>query len=476
MCAEEAYREGVAKADMKSFDDAIQCFDRCIGLAVDDVAMQAHAYLQCALAYEKLSMPDKAIRKLQMVLQVDPSPAMREQYFDHINRFTLLRQSLSQGPSSSAEPAVDAQEYHLLIGNPGVGKSFLINNMAGKPITESSMSMDGAGVTKWLHWFQNGKVVYVDTPGLDDARSTKEAAIAIEAALRMGTLPYKVFFVLTTEAGRIRATDKALIQTVLDAAPQLDKYGVIVNKVLPVQYQALMANQQVNGEEGVREKFTSLLTESLTVKPLSVLFLPEVPSLIASANAIMPDLVDPIRQDIDTAPAVTITSNRVGALELSDETLQKMKEQLEEMEEVECTDCGTQVQRRHLEQHMKKGLKCEWCHRMMPCKNWRKHSDECSHNPLNFKECVHCKMFTASEEMVKTHVATCIKNPNNWDECEYCHLKFAFPAKHLKECPKAPVQCRHCGHNIERGKLAGHEGACDEQVVGCHQCTWPVKK
>jgi len=42
---------------------------------------------------------------------------------------------------------------------------------------------------------------------------------------------YKIFFVITEEAGRIRPADSATIQLILEAAPPIVEYNIIVNKV-----------------------------------------------------------------------------------------------------------------------------------------------------------------------------------------------------------------------------------------------------
>eukprot|EP00972_Heterocapsa_arctica_P004459 662494-Heterocapsa_arctica.AAC.1 len=71
----------------------------------------------------------------------------------------------------------------------------------------------------------------MDTPGLDDVKLREMAAKEISKALKRDG-DFKVFFVITLEAGRVRPSDKVTIKLVLDAAPDIGcKYGIIVNKM-----------------------------------------------------------------------------------------------------------------------------------------------------------------------------------------------------------------------------------------------------
>merc|ERR1719414_2449557 len=71
----------------------------------------------------------------------------------------------------------------------------------------------------------------MDTPGLEDTKIRKKAAAEISAALKQNG-KYRIFFVITLEAGRVRPADVTTMNLVLEAAPEIgSKYAVIINKV-----------------------------------------------------------------------------------------------------------------------------------------------------------------------------------------------------------------------------------------------------
>ncbi|CAB9513328.1 GTPase Era [Seminavis robusta] len=124
--------------------------------------------------------------------------------------------------------------YTLFIGNPGVGKSTLLNAIIGSVQFESGVSI-GTGLTRRLQLYQasDDTVIYGDTPGLDDLENRKLAAEEIKLAFQQdkGGL-IKLVFVVTTESGRVRASDMATIRLVLDALPDKSiPFGILVNKV-----------------------------------------------------------------------------------------------------------------------------------------------------------------------------------------------------------------------------------------------------
>lgn len=95
--------------------------------------------------------------------------------------------------------------------------------------TDRSGVSFGGGMTTGLDSRHVGGHIFHDTPGLSDVQLRKQAAEAITEALQKGG-PFKIFFVVTLEAGRVRPADVTTMQLILKSAP-IQNFGVIFNKL-----------------------------------------------------------------------------------------------------------------------------------------------------------------------------------------------------------------------------------------------------
>lgn len=164
------------------------------------------------------------------------------------------RQRTQSHPASSTTTPAKKKDCYLFVGNPGTGKSTLINGVIGEPLFRSGVSFDGAGITyKFDHHEVPGLGVMMDTPGLGDEKMKEQAAEAITKALKQNGF-YRVFFVLTEESGRVRPADKTTMKLILSAAP-IDDYSVIVNKV-----EADWLEHMKNHPEDLKKWITTLMS------------------------------------------------------------------------------------------------------------------------------------------------------------------------------------------------------------------------
>lgn len=139
-------------------------------------------------------------------------------------------------------------DRYLLIGNPGAGKSTILNGLCKSAGVEhakfhAGISL-GGGLTTKFNWFQvPGFGVFMDTPGLDDDTMRKEAAAQIKKALTQEGR-YRIFFICFAQSGRIQPADKTTIKLVCDACKDVPGfcYNVIFNKMSTKIIQTLMTD------------------------------------------------------------------------------------------------------------------------------------------------------------------------------------------------------------------------------------------
>ena len=197
-----------------------------------------------------------------------------------------------------------SQQYRLFIGNPGVGKSTLVNCLAQKVLFKNGVSV-GSGMTYQMERREHDGIVYMDTPGLADIRLRKAAAEAITRALRQNGM-YQIFFVVTLESGRVRPQDLATIKLVLENAKDITYYSLIVNKLTKTLYNKFLENRG--------QKLKQLVTElnfggDINAQPPAVLLLLREDDLDDADNAFTE--MKALRDFVEDAPCMIVVPDHV---------------------------------------------------------------------------------------------------------------------------------------------------------------------
>ena len=202
----------------------------------------------------------------------------------------------------------------IMMGNPGGGKSTLLNGLAGEFLFKSGLSV-GRGLTCMLEEKHSKKGVhFIDTPGLEDVELRKQAAQAITQALKRGG-NVKVIFVVTIQDGRVLSQDSTMLKIVLEAAEEIgNSYGIIINKVKTRVYNELM-----DSENKLPELLTILFynLDKKNKTPM-VLVLP-VDEELDEADDKVPDLKNQLKglkEFVDAVPWATLTRNMANDIDV----------------------------------------------------------------------------------------------------------------------------------------------------------------
>merc|ERR1739838_579880 len=221
----------------------------------------------------------------------------------------------------------------IAVGNPGAGKSALLNSLGGEVLFKSGVNF-GGGITYKLDEKKNKNGHFLDTPGLADESLRKEAGGAISEGLRMGG-QFKVLFFVTEQRGRIVQQDATMMQLVHEAAPEIKgHYGIIVNMVSKGVLKRL--NQtEMSFYEFFNAVFAGMADENRCIYS-NIFVIGRVDDLEDEEDKVVPPetIIDvngvTLRNFIDNVvPALTITKENVSEVKI--EKFKEMTNKLEEM-------------------------------------------------------------------------------------------------------------------------------------------------
>ena len=224
----------------------------------------------------------------------------------------------------------------IAIGNPGCGKSTILNSLAGEILFKSGISL-GQGLTFQLDErkaTKNGQI-FLDTPGLADLTLRKQAGIAISEGLRKGG-KYKIIFFFLQHNGRLVVQDTTTLKLVLEAAPEIQgQYGIIVN-MIPKKILKMLKEDG----SGFLHSLSNSMPEDAKCSESNVLFVANHPDLADEDDVLLSSesfqtlhgttLTEFVNKNV---PEISLDEEKVDDVntEIFEETMKIMEDKMNEM-------------------------------------------------------------------------------------------------------------------------------------------------